>query len=120
MASVIKSKTNTGTRYSIQLSPGESVARPKISLGKVTRKQTEAAKLNVEALASSRRTGTTISPSVQDWLDNLPELLRKRLETIGLVALRKGLRSYTVTDWVKRYIRVGQMLKSLQGENGEM
>ena len=44
MASVIRKQTKTGVRYDVQLSPGENKSRPKISLGKVTAKQADAAK----------------------------------------------------------------------------
>lgn len=84
MASVIKSKTKTGIRYLIQLSPGENEARPKISLGKVNKRQAETAKVNIESLIKANNTGDVISPAVQEWLTGLSDGFRKRLEVIGL------------------------------------
>ena len=54
---VVRKEMTNGVRYSIQLSPGENEARPKISLGKVTKKQAETAKRNIEKLINCRNTG---------------------------------------------------------------
>ena len=102
MASLIKDKL-TG-RYLIQLSPGEHASRPKIRLGKVTAKQARSVQNNIEALALDKLSGTAHSPALQEWLNGIPELLRKRLEDMCLVEARESLRSFTVEDWATKYI----------------
>ncbi len=105
MASVIKSKTKSGIRYSIQLSPGENSARPTIALGKVTRKQADAAMTNIENLIASRKTNRVISPAITDWVNNLPHGLRKRLESLKIIDPKNGWKSITVAQWTERYIK---------------
>ena len=104
MASIVKSKTRAGIRYSIQLSAGENKARPTIALGKVTRKQAAVAKTNVENLIACRKTDGVMRPTVTDWLNSLPDGLRKRLETLGMIELGNGGQSFTVAEWIGRYI----------------
>ena len=57
MASIGKEKTATGTRYYIQLSPGENKSRPKIHLGRVTMKDAKGIKVHVGALLANRMSG---------------------------------------------------------------
>lgn len=85
-------------RYLIQLSSGENEQRPKIHLGKVTRKQAETARMHIENLIR----GTDLQEAAE-WLKNKPECLRKRLEKIGLFR-RKNERRWTVSEWVTHYI----------------
>jgi len=104
MASIVKQSTTDGTRYLIQLSPGENEARPKISLGEVTKKQAETAKLNIESVINCKNTGAVISPMTQEWLAGIADGLRKRLAVLGIVEMKKGGPSLTVTEWANRYI----------------
>jgi hypothetical protein len=69
MASIIRKKTKTGIRYNIQLSPGENASRPKICIGKVTAKQAETLKINIENLIKCKNTGAVISPLIQEWVN---------------------------------------------------
>ena len=64
MASVLKLKTKSGVRYSIQLSAGEDQKRPMIALGKVTKKQADAAVANIEYLIACRKTNQVIRPTI--------------------------------------------------------
>jgi len=105
MASIVKSKTKAGIRYAIQLSAGENKARPTIALGKVTRKQADVAKTNVENLIACRKTDGVMRPTVTDWLTSLPHGTRKRVEKICIIELENGGQSFTVTDWTRRYIK---------------
>lgn len=88
------SKPN-GSRY-IQFSPGEVPSgprqsqRPKISLGKVTKKQASTAQGHIENLCRARKTGTAIPNVTADWLETLGDTLRSRLEVLGLVELRES------------------------------
>ena len=104
MASIVKQSTTDGTRYLIQLSPGENEARPKISLGEVTKKQAETAKLNIESVIRCKNTGAVISPMTQEWLVGIADGLRKRLTVLGIVEQKKAGPSLTVTEWAFRYM----------------
>ena len=48
MSSITRNKTESGIRYYIQLSPGEDPKRPKIALGRVSRKSANTAKTHIE------------------------------------------------------------------------
>ena len=106
MASVIRKITKTGVRYDIQLSPGENECRPKISLGKVNRKQVDSARTNIEALIQCRNTGGVLSPAVQEWLDGIADGLRKRLEVLGIIEPKDKGQEFTVAEWVDKYIEI--------------
>jgi len=103
MSSIGKQTTETGTRYFVQLSPGENKQRPKIHLGQVNRKQVESAKVHIETLMKSRKTGSVMAMATQEWLAGIPESLRDRLEKLQLVEIR-GSKRWTVADWVSQYI----------------
>ncbi len=103
MASIIKQKIAKGIRYAVQLSPGENESRPKISLGKVNKRQIETAKVNIENLIKCRNTGDVMPQAVQDWLNGISDGLRKRLKTLGLTEPSRD-KGVTVARWVRRYI----------------
>ena len=105
MASIIRQKTDSGIRYSIQLSPGENYKRPKIALGKVTRKEAQVVQTHIENLLKNCKTGAIISLSTQDWLMNLPEPLRDRLEKLGLVEAGGSKDKTTLSGWIDGYIK---------------
>ena len=104
MASIIRKTTKTGVRYDIQLSPGENESRPKISLGGISKKQADTAKRNIENLIKCKNTGVVISPAAQEWLDGIADGLRKRLEVLKIIDPKDKGQSFTVAEWVKRYI----------------
>ena len=103
MASTVKQSTTDGTRYFIQLSPGENVQRPKIHLGAVTRKQAKDALTHVETLLKSRKTGSVMPLATQEWLVGIPDGLRERFEKLGLVKAKAKSR-WTVSAWIADYI----------------
>ncbi|MFA5300693.1 MAG: phage integrase SAM-like domain-containing protein [Lutibacter sp.] len=103
MSSIGKQTIETGIRFFIQLSPGENKQRPKIHLGQVTRKQAETAQTHMETLIASRKTGGVVATATQEWLANIPDILRERLEKLKLVEARGGKR-WTVANWVANYI----------------
>jgi integrase len=113
MASIIKAQTKTGVRYFIQLSPGENKARPKISLGKIAKRQAETAKVNIESLVKCKDTGCVMSPAVQEWVTGVSDGLRKRLEVLELIAPKSGGTSYTVAAWAERYIKSRPDVKAI-------
>ncbi|MBN2512529.1 MAG: phage integrase SAM-like domain-containing protein, partial [Sedimentisphaerales bacterium] len=103
MASIIKQKMGSGTRYTIQLSEGEDARRPKITFGVCNRKDAETARGHIERLSTAKRTGGTLSPETQTWLVGIPAALRERLEALGLVE-RSAKNRWTVSAWVASYI----------------
>ena len=104
MASIVRQDTGHGIRYMIQLSPGENQDRPKISLGKVTKKDAETAGRNIASLIRCRDTGGTMSLSEQEWVAGLSDGLRKRLTALGIIESAAKGPNYTVAEWVQRYI----------------
>lgn len=113
MASIVRQKTDSGIRYLIQLSPGENEARPKIRLGEITKSQAETAKLNIESVIKCKNTGAVISPAVQEWLTGIADGLRKRLTVIGIIERGKRGQSFTVAEWVSRYINGRSDVKAI-------
>jgi len=108
MASVIRKRTKTGVRYDIQLSPGENESRPKISLGKISKKQANTAKTNIENLIKCRNTGGVLQPAVQEWLKDITDGLRKRLEFFDIIEPSNEGQNFTVAEWTEKYIRIRQ------------
>ena len=104
MATLNKIKGRNGTLYHVQLSPGEDAQRPKISLGRCTLKDARTARSHITALLKSNRTGGDLGLATQDWLNRIPEALRKRLERLELVEARSGSR-WTVQAFIADYIK---------------
>ncbi len=101
MASVV---TETGGRRLIQLSPSEHSGRPKIRLGKVTKREAESVRVHVENLLRAKRTGSPIPPSTADWLANVPESLRKRMDRVGISEQKERRHCPTLGAWLRSYI----------------
>ena len=104
MASLVKNRSAKGITYYVQLSPGEHEARPKISLGKCTRRNAETARIHIANLVNSDNTGSVVEPETQKWIAKLRPVLRKRLETLELIEPLKKKECFTVTQWCDRYI----------------
>ncbi len=102
MASVV---TETNGRRLIQLSEGEHTQRPKIRLGKVTKRDAESARVHIEYLLRSKKVGSTMPPATADWLSNIPVSLRRRLENIQLVKPRLLIEYPTIAEFVRSYIQ---------------
>jgi integrase len=107
-----------GSRY-IKLSPGEAPAvagrgaRPKISLGKVTQKQALTAQGHIEHLCRAHKTGTAIPNTTAEWLESLGGTLRGRLETLGLVRPKSGLKVSGLKALCDDYIAFRQDVKPM-------
>ncbi len=101
MASIVTEKN--GFRL-IQLSEGEHPKRPKIRLGKVTKRQADTAKRFIEDLIGSKATGDTVNPATRDWVAGVPDFIRKRLERVGLIQPQERRECPTVAQWVRSYI----------------
>jgi len=119
MASIVKRQAKTGVRFFVQLSPGENNSRPKISLGKITKRQAQTAKINIESLIKCRDSGSVESMAVQEWLSAISDGLRKRLEGLGLIESKGGTESYTVSEWVQRYIKSRSDVKAITRDKWE-
>lgn len=105
MACLSYEKLKSGKTPIIRLSEGEHPSRPVIRFGRVSKKQAETILRHIESLIACRKTGMVISPSIQDWLFNIPDSLRKRLETIGLIDPVVSGKQFTVNKWTKCYIK---------------
>ena len=101
MASTVREPNG---RRLIQLSRSEDPARPKIRLGKVTKRDADTARVHVENLIRSKVTGGVYPPATAEWLAGVPEMLRRRLENVGLVAPQKRRACPTLAEWARGYI----------------
>ena len=83
MAGLVKAKKDGGTFYTVRLSAGEDARRPKIGLGRCTLKNARTAQGHIETLIRSK-TGGDIPQATHEWVVNVPDGLRVRLERAGL------------------------------------
>lgn len=102
MSSLSKQITETGTRYFVKLSPGENEQRPKIHLGTCTPKQARDAKGYIEDLIHCKN-GGKMQVATAEWIKDITDGLRGRLEKLGLVETRAKSR-WTVAAWIADYI----------------
>lgn len=82
MASI--SRTNAGAvrvRFRLDRSTRE------IYLGKVSKKEAESFRSHIEALTIAQNTGTQVRESTLQWAIDLPNKLKLKLETLGLISL---------------------------------
>ena len=101
MASILYS--NKTKRRAIQFVAGDGT-RPKIRLGKVTRRQAQTAKCHIEELIASRTTGAAPKGPTAEWLAELPNRLRRRLEHLRLVEPQACQTCPTLGEWLERYV----------------
>ncbi len=101
MASII---TERNGRRTIQLSEGEHTKRPKIRLGKVTKREAESVRSHIEGILRAKRTGSAFSSATADWIAKLPSADRKRLEKLGLIDRVDAADCPTLADWVEDYV----------------
>jgi len=111
MASVGQEKSAGGRRFYIQLSPSEDPKRPKIRLGRVSKRDAQTALVHVESLIRAKVTGTPVPPATAQWVANITESLRLRLEKLGLVERREAAR-YKLSKWIDNYIKGRTDVKS--------
>lgn len=101
----IETRHNQGKKtYRIRLSEGEHPDRPRISFGRITKRQAETAKVNVESLFSAKNSGSEISVSVQEWLSGLSIPIRTRLVALGLAKPLRRKQSVSLAGWIDGYI----------------
>ncbi|MBW7989800.1 MAG: hypothetical protein FVQ84_07280 [Planctomycetes bacterium] len=116
MACIGKQKTASGIRFYVQLSPGENYNRPKIALGRVSRKEAGTARTNIENLIASKKTGAVIASTTQKWLSGIPDSLRDRLEKLELADPRIGKERYTAKQWTENYISMRENDKTTKAD----
>ena len=109
MASVCTEKS--GARL-IRLSPSEDTRRPKIRLGKVSKRDAESVRAYVVSLLRANQTGNPIPPATADWLGRIPDTLRKRLETLGIIEPRERVDCPTLAHWIDQYVKGRSDVKS--------
>ncbi len=105
MASIVRKKSKTGIRYDIQLSPNEHPDRPKIALGRITKKDASDIKTHIQRLIR-HKLGAELSPLTLEWLVEIPESLRNRLESLKLIKPKFKKNDYTVKSWCDAYIQM--------------
>ena len=105
MASIEARSNKNGKTYRIRLSEGESANRSRIGFGRITKRQAETAKVNVENLIKAKNTGSEISITVQSWLNGLSDPIRKRLESLNLAEPMKRKVEIILAAWVDGYIK---------------
>ena len=102
MASVV---TEANGRRLIQLSEGEHTQRPKIRLGKVTKRDAESTRVHIENLLRSKKVGTTIPPATAEWLSKIPDSLRKRIEKYELIdSYKKNLPLFVLSSMMTIFV----------------
>ena len=97
----ISTNTRTGNRVAYVCIDSK---RPKVALGRVTKRQAETAKRFIEDLAACRRTGDAMRAATAEWVAGLPDKLHRRLERIGLVTPREQIEIPRLPEWLRQYI----------------
>ena len=101
MASLVTEKDG---RRLIQLSPSEHPDRPKIRIGKVSKRDAETVRVHIEKLLRANMTGSTMPPATAAWMAGIPESLRSRLQKFGIIESSKQKIYPTIAEWVEKYI----------------
>jgi len=104
MATVEPRTTKNGKTYRIRLSEGEHPDRPRIGLGKCTKRQAQTAKRNIESLIRANTSGDSMEQSTADWLANVPDTLRNKLEALSLAKPRVRIEVPTVAALADEFI----------------
>ena len=78
--------------------------RPCIRLGKVSKRQAEMAKRFIEDLVACSVSGDSPKGTTAEWLADLPDTIRRRIERAGLIRPRERVECPTLTEWVQMYI----------------
>ena len=100
MASLINLKN--GVRV-IQI-VGVDGVRKYVRLGKITKKQAETVELFIEDLAACKRSGTSPKSATSEWVADLHDAMRHRLERAGLIRAQARVAVPSLKSWVRGYI----------------
>jgi integrase len=108
MASISHDK-KTGRRI-IQFKARDG-KRKSIRLGKVNKRQAETAKLFLEDLVACSVSGGSPKGTTAEWIADLPDSIRRRVERVGLISPRERVECPTLAGWVRTYIEGRQDVK---------
>ncbi len=118
MSSTEKMDAAAGVVYHIRLSPTENSSRPRVRLGKVTKKQADTARTHIEQLIACKRTGSTMPPATAQWLVTLDSVTRSRLNALGLLnGDRSSEDDILVGAWAADYIEKRTDIKPRTRQN---
>ena len=81
---------------------GPDGKRRKISLGRATKKQAETTKLRIEQLVQDQRLGTPHDAGLIEWIKELPDVMREKLVSAGLIEKRAG--GITLGELIERFL----------------
>ena len=82
-----------------------------VSLGKVTRRQAETARVYIETLIKCKDTGDVIPPATQSYVDECSPSMQRKLARAELIKIRPP--KPTVAEWTEKYIVGRSGLKPL-------
>ena len=98
MASVCNDKNGT-RRVTFMDGPGKHRS---LRLGRVSRRQAESVRMRVEQLLRDRSLGLPHDAATIQWIKDLPEATRRRLESLQLIAT--GSASITLDELIRRFL----------------
>ena len=102
MASV---STNRQNKSRMILFVGPDKRRHRIRLGKVTKKQADAAKGYIEDLVACKLTGEAMSRATADWLARISPVARERIERTGLIEPQVCRGGMALDEWLRQHIQ---------------
>ncbi|MBT3194730.1 MAG: site-specific integrase [Verrucomicrobia bacterium] len=117
MASTEKIEVAGRVRYAVRLSPSEDASRPRVRIGKVTKKQADTARTHVEQLIACKRTGSAMPPATQEWIASVDRKIRSRLEALGLLESSTGDCERKVGEWADECMRKRSDIKPRTRQN---
>ncbi len=78
--------------------------RKSIRFGKLNKRQAETVKRFIEDLVACSVSGGSPKGTTAEWLADLPDTIRKRIERTGLITPRERVECPTLAAWVQSYI----------------
>jgi integrase len=75
-----------------------------VRLGKLNNRQAETAKRFIEDLVACSVSGSSSKGTTAEWIADLPDNIRKRIERVGLISPRQHAECPTLAEWVQTYI----------------
>lgn len=97
------SLTYVNKRATVQF-VGQDGKRRSIRFGQCDRRQAETAKYYVEALVTCKSTGSSMNGITAEWVAGLPAIIRKRVESAGLIEPQERKEYLTLAMWIDNYI----------------
>jgi integrase len=78
--------------------------RKSVRLGKISNRQAETAKRFIEDLVACSVAGSSPKGATAEWIADLPDSIRRRIERVGLISPRERIECPTLAEWVQTYI----------------